>query len=106
MAFAVGIFALALAAIASERVHRTKVALVGAGLMLVTQTIDQDQAIAAIDFNTIGLLAGMMLMVRLTEATGVYTWLAIRAGQLSRGQPLAVTASLDRIFFLGAMSLR
>ena len=67
MAFAVGIFAVALAAIASERVHRTKVALVGAGLMVVTQTIDQDEAIAAIDFNTIGLLAGMMVMVRLTE---------------------------------------
>ncbi len=94
MAFAVGIFALALAAIASERVHRTKVALVGAGLMVVTQTIDQEEAIAAIDFNTIGLLAGMMLMVRLTETTGAYTWLAIRAGQISRGRPLAVTASL------------
>jgi Na+/H+ antiporter NhaD/arsenite permease-like protein len=94
MAFAVSIFALALAAIASERIDRTKVALVGAGLMVVTQTIDQEEAIAAIDFNTIGLLAGMMLMVKLTETTGVYTWLAIRAGQISRGHPLAVTASL------------
>jgi Na+/H+ antiporter NhaD/arsenite permease-like protein len=94
MALAVGIFALALAAIASERVHRTKVALVGAGLMVVTQTIDQQEAIASIDFNTIGLLAGMMVMVKLTETTGAYTWLAIRAGQISRGRPLAVTASL------------
>src|SRR3712207_7912183 len=94
MGFAVGIFALALAAIASERIDRTKVALVGAGLMVVTQTINQEEAIAAIDFNTIGLLAGMMLMVRLTETTGAYNWLAIRAGQLSRGRPLAVTASL------------
>src|ERR671915_56708 len=94
MALAVGIFALALAAIASERVHRTKVALVGAGLVVVTQTIPQEQAIEAIDFNTIGLLAGMMLMVKLTETTGVYNWLAIRAGQISRGRPLAVTASL------------
>jgi Na+/H+ antiporter NhaD/arsenite permease-like protein len=94
MALAVGIFALALAAIASERVHRTKVALLGAGLMVVTQTIPQEQAIEAIDFNTIGLLAGMMLMVKLTETTGAYTWLAIRAGQISRGHPVAVTASL------------
>jgi Na+/H+ antiporter NhaD/arsenite permease-like protein len=94
MALAVGIFVLALAAIASERVDRTKVALLGAGLVVVTQTIEQEQAIEAIDFNTIGLLAGMMLMVKLTETTGVYTWLAIRAGQFSRGRPLAVTASL------------
>ena len=94
MALAVGIFARALAAIASERVHRTKVALLGAGLVVVTQTIPQEQAIESIDFNTIGLLAGMMLMVKLTETTGAYTWLAIRAGQISRGHPLAVTASL------------
>src|SRR3712207_1756624 len=37
----------------------------------------------------------MMIMVRLTEATGVYTWLAIRAGQWSRGRPLAVVLSLS-----------
>jgi Na+/H+ antiporter NhaD/arsenite permease-like protein len=94
MGLAVGIFAVALAAIASERVHRTKVALLGAGLMVVTQTIEQEQAIEAIDFNTIGLLAGMMLMVKLTETSGVYTWLAIRAGQISRGRPFAVATSL------------
>src|ERR671918_664467 len=82
------------AAITSERVDRTKVALLGAALVVVTQTIEQEQAIEAVDFNTIGLLAGMMLMVRLTETTGVYTWLAIRAGQLSGGRPLAVSASL------------
>ena len=68
--------------------------MLGAVLMLLTQTIDQEHAIASIDFNTIGLLAGMMLMVKLTETTGVYTWLAIRAGQLSRGRPLAVVISL------------
>jgi Na+/H+ antiporter NhaD/arsenite permease-like protein len=94
MALAIAIFAVSLAAIASERFDRTKVALVGAVLVLITQTIDQEHAIESIDFNTIGLLAGMMLMVRLTETTGVYNWLAIRAGQLSRGRPLAVVISL------------
>jgi len=88
------LFVLALAVIASERVDRTKVALLGAVLVLLTQTIDQEQAVEAIDFNTIGLLVGMMIMVRLTEQTGVYTWLAIRAGQWSRGRPLAVVLSL------------
>jgi len=94
MGLAVGIFAIALAVIASERVHRTKVALIGAALVVITQTLDQDQAIEAIDFNTIGLLAGMMLIVRVTEPTGVYNYLAIRAGQISRGRPLAVVAAL------------
>ncbi|MBA3509363.1 MAG: ArsB/NhaD family transporter [Thermoleophilaceae bacterium] len=94
MGLAIAIFAVALAVIASERIDRTKVALLGAGLVVVTHTIEQEKAIEAIDFNTIGLLAGMMLMVRLTETTGVYTYLAIKSGQLSRGRPLAVVASL------------
>ena len=94
MGVAVAVFVVALATIASERVDRTKVALAGAALVVLTQTIDQEHAIEAVDFNTIGLLAGMMLMVKLTETTGVYTFLAIRAGQLSRGRPLAVTVSL------------
>src|ERR671914_2189635 len=94
MALAVGIFAVALAVIASDRVDRTKVALVGAVLVLLTQTIDQEVAVEAIDWNTIGLLAGMMLMVKVTEPTGVYNWLAIKAGQLSGGRPLWVVVSL------------
>jgi Na+/H+ antiporter NhaD/arsenite permease-like protein len=94
MALAIAIFAVALAVIASDRVHRTKVALIGAALVVLTATLDQHQAIEAIDFNTIGLLAGMMLIVRVTEPTGVYNWVAIRAGQLSRGRPAYVVLSL------------
>jgi Na+/H+ antiporter NhaD/arsenite permease-like protein len=94
MLLAVVIFVGALVVIASERVDRTKVALVGALLVVLTQTIDQEHAIESVDFETIGLLAGMMLIVRVTEPTGVYTYLAIRAGQLARGRPLAVVMSL------------
>ena len=97
MTVAVVIFVIALAVIASERFDRTKVAMVGAIAMLLTQTLDQEHAIESIDFNTIGLLAGMMVMVKLTEHTGVYTWLAIRAGQLSGGRPLPVTLALAGI---------
>ena len=63
---------------------------------MLTQTLEPHQAIAAIDFNTIGLLAGMMILVRLTETTGIYTYLAIRAGQLARGEPLWVRLSCSR----------
>jgi Na+/H+ antiporter NhaD/arsenite permease-like protein len=94
MALAVGLFAAALVVIATDRVDRTKVALIGAVLVLLTQTIDQEAAIAAIDWNTLGLLAGMMLMVKITEPTGVYNWLAIKAGQLSRGEPVRVVFAL------------
>ena len=94
MAAAVGIFAIALAAIASERVDRTKVALIGAGLVVATRIIDQDRAIESIDFNTIGLLAGMMLLVRVTEATGIFDYMAIRAAQLARGRSLPIFVAL------------
>ncbi len=94
MAVAIGIFAVALAAIATERIDRTRVAMLGALLMLLTQTIDQEQAIDAIDWGTLGLLAGMMVIVRLTERTGVYTYVAIKAGQRSKGRPLAVVVAL------------
>ena len=94
MLAAILIFAVALALIATERADRTKVALAGAVAVLLTQTIEQHVAVEAIDWNTLGLLAGMMLMVKITEPTGVYDWLAIRAGQLSRGRPAAVVWSL------------
>ena len=94
MTVAVVIFVAALAAIASERVDRTKAAMLGAILVLLTQTIDQEQAIEAIDWGTLGLLAGMMIVVRLTETTGVYTFVAIRAGQLSRGRPFVLVLLL------------
>ena len=94
MTVAVVLFLGALALIATDRVDRTKIALLGATLVILTATIDQDEAIGAVDFNTIGLLAGMMIMVKLTETTGVYTWVAIRAGQLSGGRPWAIVVAL------------
>lgn len=95
MTIAVILFALALLVIATERVERTKVALAAATIVLLTQTLEQEQAVDAIDWNTIGLLVGMMVMVRITEATGVFTWIAIRAGQWSGGRPLAVVLSFS-----------
>jgi Na+/H+ antiporter NhaD/arsenite permease-like protein len=94
VAIAIAVFAGALAIIASERVDRTKVALAGAMLVLLTQTIEQETAVEAIDWNTLGLLAGMMLMVKVTEPTGVYAWLAIKAGHVSHGRPFATVLAL------------
>jgi Na+/H+ antiporter NhaD/arsenite permease-like protein len=94
MAFSIIVFVVALGIIASERVDRTNVALLGATILLLAGVLTQEEAVEAIDFNTIGLLVGMMIMVRLTEATGVYTWLAIRAGQWSQGRPLLLVLAL------------
>ena len=89
-ALAVLIFVLALALIVVEWVQRTKVALAGAAAMVLLGVIDQENAIEAIDWATLGLLAGMMIIVGLTEPTGVFTFLALRVAQLSRGHPIAL----------------
>jgi Na+/H+ antiporter NhaD/arsenite permease-like protein len=95
MAIAVATFLIALALIASERIHRTKIALIGAAIVvLFAGEYGQEEAIEAVDFNTIGLLAGMMILVYLTQQTGVYDYIAIRAGHVSRGEPLRVVMAL------------
>ncbi len=95
MAIAVATFLICLAIIASEKMHRTNIALLGAAIVvLFVGDFSQEQAIEAVDFNTIGLLTGMMILVYLTQQTGVYDFVAIRAGQLSGGRSFAVTMSL------------
>jgi Na+/H+ antiporter NhaD/arsenite permease-like protein len=95
MALAIITFVVVLGVIASDRLHRTNVALLGAAIVvLFVGGYSQEKAIDAIDFNTIGLLAGMMILVYLTQQTGVYDYIAIRAGQLSGGRPFAVVMSL------------
>jgi Na+/H+ antiporter NhaD/arsenite permease-like protein len=86
-ALAIAIFAGALAVIAFDFVHRTKAALVGAGLVVALGVIEFDAAVESVDWGTLGLLAGMMIIVGLTEPTGIFTWLALRAAQLSNGRP-------------------
>ena len=70
-------------------------ALLGAAIVvLFVPDFGQEAAIESVDFNTIGLLAGMMILVYLTQQTGVYDYIAIRAGQISKGEPLRVVLSL------------
>ena len=95
MAIAVATFLIVLAVIAGEKLHRTNVALLGAAIVvLFVGDYSQEQAIESVDFNTIGLLVGMMILVFMTQQTGVYDFVAIRAGQLAGGRPLALTMSL------------
>ena len=83
-----GIFLVAYALIASERLDRTLVALLGGLLLIVLGVIDQEEAFAAIDFNVIFLLAGMMVLASALGRTGFFHWLAVRSVRLSGGDPL------------------
>ena len=89
-----GIFLVAYLLIASERVDRTLVALLGGLLVVVLGVIDQHEAFAAIDFNVIFLLAGMMVLAGALKKTGFFEFVAGHAIHLSRGDPFRLLVLL------------
>ncbi|MEW6065268.1 MAG: SLC13 family permease [Bacillota bacterium] len=89
------IFLVAYAIIISEKIHRTVVALFGAMILIIAGVLHQDEAIHHIDFNTIGLLVGMMIIVGITRRSGVFEYLAVKAAKQSKGEPLAIMVSLS-----------
>lgn len=91
---AISLFVVALGLIASERVDRTKAALGCAGVAVLAGVVAQHEAVEAIDWGVLGLLAGMMILVWGTERTGVFGFVAVRVAQWSRGQPLRLVIGL------------
>jgi Na+/H+ antiporter NhaD/arsenite permease-like protein len=89
-----GVFLAAYALIASERLDRTLVALLGGLAVVALGVIDQEEAFRAIDLNVIFLLAGMMVMAGQLARTGFFEWLAIRAVKLSHGEPFRLLVIL------------
>jgi len=90
-----GIFLVAYGLIASERFDRTLVALLGGLLVVALGVIDQKEAFAAIDFNVIFLLAGMMVLAGGLRQTGFFEYLAGHAIHLSRGEPFRLLILLS-----------
>lgn len=79
----------------SERLNRSVIALLGAMVMIMTGLLDQERAIAGIDFNTIGLLVGMMIIVSITRKSGVFEYLAIWSAKLVKANPAGILAMLS-----------
>jgi Na+/H+ antiporter NhaD/arsenite permease-like protein len=95
---AVVIFVGAYVLLATEKVHRTKVALGGAGLMLLLHITDAEHAFfdeeAGIEWNVIFLLLGMMIIVSVLRRTGVFEYIAIWCAKRSRGRPYRLMVML------------
>ena len=83
----VAVFICALGLIVSEKVHRALVALVGAVLLIVLNVIPFEDAMMALDFNTLGVLFGMMLFVAVVKLSGIFEFLAIKCAHLAKGDP-------------------
>lgn len=103
------IFVLTYAGILSEKLHRTIVALAGAAAMVAIGTwlgfYDLHLAVAEVDFNTILLLTGMMIVVGLFKDTGFFQYLAIRAAKLAKGRPVLLLVYLGAVTSLISMVL-
>lgn len=92
------IFLIVYALIISEKVNRMVVAMTGGLAMIMVGFLTQEIAIKDdIDFNTIGLLIGMMILVAITRRSGVFEALAIWSARVTKGRPLALLGMLGMI---------
>ncbi|MDQ4063074.1 MAG: ArsB/NhaD family transporter, partial [Actinomycetota bacterium] len=86
--FAVALFVVVLAVIATELINRTVAALLGAAVVVAFGVVEQTEAASEfVDWNTIGLLAGMMIIVSVLNKTGLFEYLAIKSAQLGKARP-------------------
>ena len=103
------IFFGSLALIFSEKINRSIVAIAGSILMIGMGKLfgfySEEAAIEAIDFNTLGLLLGMMILVAMLEPTGFFEYLAVLAARASKGKPIRLFALLGIITTILSMFL-
>ena len=78
------------AVIMSEKVNRAIIALVGAGVMIVIGVLDQEEAIKGVDWNTIGLLTGMMILVSISRRSGMFEYLAVWSAKAAKAHPAGI----------------
>lgn len=85
------------AGIISERINRAILALLGAALMVYLGVLNQAAAIQGVDFNTIALLTGMMIVVAITRRCGVFQFVAIWAAKRVKAHPAGILFMLQMI---------
>lgn len=81
------VFVLVMVVIITEKVHRAVVAVGGAVLLIILGVLDIEHSVAHIDYNTIGLLIGMMLFVAVVKNSGMFEYLAVKSAKVAKGDP-------------------
>lgn len=89
------IFIIAYLIIITDKVDRVIVALGGGIIMVLVRLLEQKNAFAAIDFNTLGLLISMMVIVMITQRTGLFEYLSIKMVKLAKGEPWKILVLLS-----------
>ncbi|MGZ3352194.1 MAG: SLC13 family permease, partial [Xanthobacteraceae bacterium] len=78
-----------------DKLNRAIVALLGASVMIFIGALDQDEAVKGIDWNTIGLLTGMMILVSISRRSGMFEYLAIWSAQKAKASPAGILVLLQ-----------
>jgi Na+/H+ antiporter NhaD/arsenite permease-like protein len=91
------LFVLAYLLIMTDRINRAVVAMTAAGLMVVGGVLTQQAALQGIDFNTIGLLTGMMIIVAVTRQSGIFQYLAIWSAKRVKASPWGILVMLSLV---------
>jgi Na+/H+ antiporter NhaD/arsenite permease-like protein len=81
------ILAITYATIMSEQVNRAIVALAGAGIMIIVGVLGQEEAIKGVDWNTLGLLTGMMILVSVSRRSGMFEFVAVWSARVAKAHP-------------------
>lgn len=84
---AIIVFVVVIGLIISEKVNSAAAALAGAMALVVTGVMSAHKALSYIDFNTIGLLVGMMVLVAIIRQSGLFEYVAIKAAKMVHGDP-------------------
>ena len=84
---ALAIFVAVIGVIVSEKLHRAACALIGAMLLILIGILEPKEALGFIDFNTIGVLIGMMMFVAVVKNSGIFEYLAVKAARIAKGDP-------------------
>lgn len=92
--FAGILFVLTYILIISERLNRAVIAIMAACIMIVSGILTQEAAVQGIDFNTIGLLTGMMIIVSITRRSGIFQYLAIKSAKIVKADPWGILVML------------
>ena len=84
---ALAIFVAVIGVIVSEKLHRAACALIGAMLLVLVGILEPKEALGFVDFNTIGVLIGMMMFVAVVKNSGLFEYLAVKSAKISKGDP-------------------
>jgi len=90
MLISIIVFLVVFVAITFELVNKAVAAFSGVAVLILLHVIDEHHAIKFIDFETIMLLFGMMIIVSVLKHSGLFTIISVRISELTRGNPVKI----------------